>query len=59
MKFIVKLLALTFVTIPFLFSCKDEEITEPGVQVTTLDFSSVGTNTAVGTATSPKATQKR
>lgn len=48
MKFIVKLLALTFVTIPFLFSCKDEEITEPGVQVTTLDFASVGTNTAVG-----------
>ena len=48
MKFIVKLLALTFVTIPLLFSCKDEEITEPGVQVTTLDFASVGTNTAVG-----------
>ena len=48
MKFIVKLLALTFVTIPFLFSCKDEKITEPGVQVTTLDFASVGTNTAVG-----------
>ncbi|MFR9251315.1 MAG: hypothetical protein ACLVK4_16145 [Alistipes shahii] len=50
MKFIVKLLALTFVTIPFLFSCKDEEITEPGVAGNHPRFlTSVGTNTAVGT----------
>lgn len=49
MKSIIKLLVLSAALLPCAFtSCKDVEIVEPSVQVTTLDFSSIRTNTAVG-----------
>lgn len=48
MKFILKLFALTIAAVPLLFSCKEEEIIEADVQVITLNFSSIGTDTATG-----------
>lgn len=49
MKSIAKLLLLSVALLPCLLtSCGDVEIVEPAIQVTTLDFSSIRTNTAVG-----------
>ena len=49
MKSIIKLLVLSAALLPCAFtSCKDVEIVEPSVQVTTLDYSSIRTNPAIG-----------
>ncbi len=49
MKYFLKFWALATILLPCLFSsCKDVEIVEPSIQVITLDFSSIRTNTAIG-----------